>query len=960
MKFRRTTSEPPALIDMGVISMGRFGNYFMVHGWYDGAADELPGALYRFAGCEPASKPEFTYVRDMENGRIRFLQLFWVNDGYKLVASPDQPVHLSLHNTAGQPLAHPVSLHDFWHHEFEPFLEALEAIANRDVWTNRIIWEMIKRCGVDHRLGFFKLALDRIGWQTLDAGVEKNLAESAGPDSLRENLDFQCLCIFNMDVGYLPSELRAKFIGLIGQFRIEEKDRQLVQDAVRQLARIDPELACDFALRVINTLEFDRKEMAVCLRPCFPQNSQWWLHHALNEEELGTEQAADALNCAGTAASTQGLPSLALLSFEAALKIDPQAQSVAWNAGWHCAANGDFGKAVELFKNITRHYTQHSLATRWPHVNDLPWPLAAMGTEGFTLPDGIQSWPRITVVTPSFNQGCFIEETLLSVLNQGYPNLQYIVVDGNSTDETREVLERYRDRLDHLIIESDKGQTEAINKGLRLADGDLVAWVNSDDMYAPGTLHQAALKWLENQADVIAGICIEHIGRHMLLFNKPAATNADFNPSQLARIFKYWLKGFYFYQPEVFFSKRILDTVGLLNESLYYSMDYDLWMRFAKAGATMETVDWPFAFFRKHAAQKTSNLVDCIEEQARVRTRHHPLVPDEERGYRIRRNLDLLKRKQGASIGILTKRLNKIFSASMQAELDRFCDKGFSYFLSDDESDPRIARADAVILLAHVQEDTKTVDSLRAANKDRLIAAWFWDNHHHLFENQKLADIVDIVLPGHALYGEYLRNDQSIHGGHVPLCITQWARQDVAEWFGEFGAGQRSPELYGGFVEYTFEPARTEFLHKLMDLLPKHSLSILSEANLHAYFGRSEKERFAEWCRYQTSLILPLRNDLSQRVFDALLAGLIPLVPEEIKDLDLVISPELQESLPIVRFRMKDPGSAVAAHRQASEAFARMGAAGALARHRHALENHMFSSRINSIIELMEVTATQS
>ena len=418
----------------------------------------------------------------------------------------------------------------------------------------------------------------------------------------------------------------------------------------------------------------------------------------------------------------------------------------------------------------------------------------------------------------------------------------------------------------------------------------------------------AALKWFENGADVIAGICIEHIGRRMQLFNKPAAGNSDFNPSQLARIFKYWLKGFYFYQPEVFFSKRILDSVGLLNESLYYSMDYDLWMRFAKAGAVLDVVDWPFAFFRKHEAQKTSNLVDCIEEQARVRSRHHTLMPDEERLARIERGVQFLKRKPGATVGILTKRLGKIFAGAMQRELDEFCTKqGMVCHLSDDERDPRIAGADMVILLAHVLSDDKTIRYLREVNPERLIAAWFWDNHHHLFENQATAEAVDIVLPGHAVYGEYLRNDQSIYGGHIPLCVTQWTRQEAAAWFAESAAVSRSADLYGGFVEYAFEPARTEFLHKVMETLPRHALSILSETNLKAYFGRTEKDRFSEWCRYQTSLVLPLRNDLSQRVFDALLAGQIPIVPEEIADLDQVIPPELQESLPILRFRMKDP-----------------------------------------------------
>lgn len=962
MKFRQPAAKNPRPSgELRIDSMGRFGNYFFSSGWFEGFDSQDGEFEYRFPEQPNAATPEFAFYRPAEGSadRVHFLHLFWINGGHKLEVGASGALTVALQDDRKRAMGPKCSVDELSENDFEGFLEALDSMESREVWSNRLVFEMIKHCGIDDRTGYFAVALDRVGWQTLDTEFAKILARKSGENTVREYLHFQCLCIENMDVRYLPSKLKAKFIDLIGQLELAENDRPLAHAVIRQLARFDSDRACEFALSVITTLTHDRDELAICVRHCYPQDSQWWIHHALVTPGLGPEQAADALNCAGTAAATQGQAALAMLSYEAALMVDPDARSIAWNAGWLWAGLGNVERAGELFKRVGRHYPQHSLSTRWPHVRGMPWPTVAMDMESFTLPAGVTSWPRITVITPSYNQGCYIEETILSVLNQGYPNLQYIVVDGNSTDETRQVLERYRDRLDHLIIESDKGQTEAINKGLRLADGDLVAWLNSDDMYAPGALHTTALTWLENQADVIAGICVEHTARHLMLFNRPAARNSDFNAPQLARIFKYWLKGYYFYQPEVFFSKRILDQVGLLDESLYYSMDYDLWMRFAKAGAILNVVDWPFAFFRKHESQKTSDLVDCVEEQARVRSRHHTLMPDEERSHRIQRNLAFLKQKKGATVGIISKRLGKIFSKSIQRELDRFCNHGLTCILSDDEKDPRIAGADAIIMLAHVLSDEKTIGYLREINPDRLIAAWFWDNHHHLFENQEAAEAVDVVLPGHAIYGEYLRNDQSLYGGHVPLCVTQWSRQDATEWFAESGSDPRSAELYGGFVEYTFEPARTEFLQKVMEMLPKHSLSILSEANLHAYFGRSEKARFVEWCGYQTSLVLPLRKDLSQRVFDALLAGQIPLVPEEIADLDQVVSRELQESLPIFRFRMNDPASVAAAHQKALERFASMGPAGALARHQHAVENHTFSSRINAILHTLGMTGPQ-
>jgi glycosyltransferase involved in cell wall biosynthesis len=96
--------------------------------------------------------------------------------------------------------------------------------------------------------------------------------------------------------------------------------------------------------------------------------------------------------------------------------------------------------------------------------------------------------PKITIVTPSYNQGEFLEETINSVLGQSYPNLEYFVVDGNSTDQSLQILEKYSSRLTWWISEADKGQSDAINKGLKRATGDIITWINSDDLLFPGHL----------------------------------------------------------------------------------------------------------------------------------------------------------------------------------------------------------------------------------------------------------------------------------------------------------------------------------------------------------------------------------------------------------------------------------------------------------------------------------------
>ena len=136
----------------------------------------------------------------------------------------------------------------------------------------------------------------------------------------------------------------------------------------------------------------------------------------------------------------------------------------------------------------------------WPYQAPTPYFAIPAG-----LPDG-RPWPRISIVTPSFNQGRFIEETILSVLGQGYPNLEYIVIDGGSTDETGAVLERYRDQLDHVVSEKDDGQSHAINKGMAIATGEILTWLNSDDMLAPGALFAMAIAFATSRAEIVAGI----------------------------------------------------------------------------------------------------------------------------------------------------------------------------------------------------------------------------------------------------------------------------------------------------------------------------------------------------------------------------------------------------------------------------------------------------------------------
>ncbi|NVO00781.1 MAG: glycosyltransferase, partial [Geobacteraceae bacterium] len=150
--------------------------------------------------------------------------------------------------------------------------------------------------------------------------------------------------------------------------------------------------------------------------------------------------------------------------------------------------------------------------------------------------------PKITIVTPSYNQGRFLEKTILSVLDQGYPNLEYIVIDGGSTDESVEIIKKYADRLTYWVSEPDRGQSHAINKGFERATGEIFGWLNSDDWYHPGALQAVAEAFAANPdvgAVVGAGEMVDEEGKQ-LIYKSTTKVDLDF--------LYHWLDDF-FWQP---------------------------------------------------------------------------------------------------------------------------------------------------------------------------------------------------------------------------------------------------------------------------------------------------------------------------------------------------------------------------------------------------------------------------
>jgi len=220
-----------------------------------------------------------------------------------------------------------------------------------------------------------------------------------------------------------------------------------------------------------------------------------------------------------------------------------------------------------------------------------------------------QSWPRITIVTPSFNQGRFLEETLRSVLLQNYPNLEYFVLDGGSTDGSVEILKRYEPWLTYWVSEPDGGQSAAVNRGLRMGTGSHATWINSDDMLCQNALctHVRTYDLAEDLVDVGDCININAVG-NVISMQRGRIEGLE----QLLRVRSVWLREGYISQPAVLFPLSLALSVGGLNTANHYSMDYELWGRLLLAGATIRYTGIRFGVFRHHEAQKTHQIHEQI------------------------------------------------------------------------------------------------------------------------------------------------------------------------------------------------------------------------------------------------------------------------------------------------------------------------------------------------------------
>jgi len=224
-----------------------------------------------------------------------------------------------------------------------------------------------------------------------------------------------------------------------------------------------------------------------------------------------------------------------------------------------------------------------------------PWTEASSPLPA-NMPDG-SPWPKISIVTPSFNQAQYLEETIRSVLLQNYPNLEYIIIDGGSTDGSVEIIKKYSPWLTYWVSEPDRGQSHAINKGFQHATGDILAFINSDDFYLPDAFMLVAEN-LSIDYQLFVGITLQ-IDADGILSGKRRA------PSLAVDDVADWQKN-WFRQPGCFFSKEVFEKVGGIDESLNYSLDFDLWVKILKVGDG-KYIENELAVARNHPGMKTRN-----------------------------------------------------------------------------------------------------------------------------------------------------------------------------------------------------------------------------------------------------------------------------------------------------------------------------------------------------------------
>jgi glycosyltransferase involved in cell wall biosynthesis len=216
-------------------------------------------------------------------------------------------------------------------------------------------------------------------------------------------------------------------------------------------------------------------------------------------------------------------------------------------------------------------------------------------------------FPLVSIVTPSFNQAAFLEQTIQSILSQDYPNLEYWVIDGGSTDGSVSIIRGYADRLSGWLSEPDQGQGDAINKGFRRSRGEVIAWLNSDDIYRPGAIRRAVEVLQTNPEVGLVYSDVDSIDAQGEVFNR-----MRYDHWQLEDLMAFHMLG----QVSVFFRRSVLEKAGLLDLSYHFLLDHHLWLRMALENRLKYVPGEVWAAARMHPGAKNVAQAEKFGEEA--------------------------------------------------------------------------------------------------------------------------------------------------------------------------------------------------------------------------------------------------------------------------------------------------------------------------------------------------------
>lgn len=251
-----------------------------------------------------------------------------------------------------------------------------------------------------------------------------------------------------------------------------------------------------------------------------------------------------------------------------------------------------------------------------PPPNKTGWPWTERIADFADQAPGGAPWPRLSVVTPSFNQGRYIEATIRSTLLQGYPNLEYIVIDGGSSDESLDIIKKYEKHITYWVSERDGGHANALNKGFARATGEIMAWINSDDFYLPGAFRAVAevmvafpeIEWLTS---ALPGWCggderVERAyapGFSRRFFEAGGYMGLPYSTAWIQQESTFWRRSLW------------LKAGGRVNEEISVAIDFELWSRFFRF-APLATVETMLGCFRKHEEQRSRKQASVYRKEA--------------------------------------------------------------------------------------------------------------------------------------------------------------------------------------------------------------------------------------------------------------------------------------------------------------------------------------------------------